>query len=312
MAHVTFIHGIGNKTPAETLRTSWLTSLADNDGPELDAEGVSSSMIYWADFMYEAPLPPSRGNESLEAVEKDGIEDVGMGWLPKADPEEQAMVARLEAKLEAARVEAGLVETVAPPPSELGGREELLPRFMAERFMKAFLRDVHHYLFNKRHSPRPGVEYRIRDVIRDRVVKTLQEGAEQPGPHIVVSHSMGTVIMYDCLKRVEAVPRVDALVTVGSPLGLDEIQDQLKPEWSRASGFPGERVADRWLNVYDRLDVVALLDPKLANDYQRDDISVVEDLNENNYGRWRHDIGKYLGGRRLRTELAGMLGLDWP
>ena len=86
MAHVTFIHGIGNKTPAETLRTSWLTSLADNDGPELDAEGVSSSMIYWADFMYEAPLPVSGGAESLEAVEKDGIEDVDMGWLGEADP----------------------------------------------------------------------------------------------------------------------------------------------------------------------------------------------------------------------------------
>jgi hypothetical protein len=312
MAHVTFIHGIGNKTPAETLRTSWLTSLADNEGPELEADGVTSSMAYWADFMYEAPLPVSGGNESLEAVEKDGVEDVDMGWRAEADPEEQALVARLEAKLEAARIEAGLIETAAPPPSELGGREELLPPFMAQRFMKAFLRDVHHYLFNELHSPRPGVEHRIRDVIRDRVVETLQEGADRPGPHIVVSHSMGTVIMYDCLKRVEASPRVDALLTIGSPLGLDEIQDPLKPEWSRSNGFPSERVADRWLNVYDRIDVVALLDPKLANDYRRDDLSVVQDLNEDNYGRWRHDIGKYLGGTRLRTELAGMLGLDWP
>jgi hypothetical protein len=311
MAHVTFIHGIGNKPPAETLRTSWLTSLADNDGPELEADGVTSSMAYWADFMYEAPLPVSGGAESLEAVEKDGIEDVDMGWRAEADLEEQALVTRLEAKLEAAQIEAGLVEAVAPPPSELEGREELLPPFMAQRFMKAFLRDVHHYLFNERYSPRAGVEYPIRDVIRDRVVTTLQEGADHPGPHILISHSMGTVIAYDCLKRVESTPRVDGLVTVGSPLGLDEIQDPLRPEWSRSNGFPGERVADRWLNVYDRLDVVALLDPKLANDYRREDASVVQDLNEDNYGRWRHDIGKYLGGRRLRTELAGMLGLDW-
>jgi len=312
MGHVTFIHGIGNKTPAETLRSSWLTSLADNDGLELDAEGVSSSMIYWADFMYAAPLPESRGNESLEAVEKDGIEDVDMSWQAEADPEEQAMVARLEAKLEAARVQAGLVETAAPPSSELEGREELLPPFLAQRFMKAFLRDVHHYLFNERYSPRAGVEYPVRDVIRDRAVETLLQGAEQPGPHIVISHSMGTVIIYDCLKRVEATPRVDVLVTIGSPLGLTEIQDQLKPEWSRSNGFPGERVSGRWLNVYDRIDVVALLDPKLANDYRREDASVVNDLNEDNYGRWRHDIGKYLSGIRLRTELAGMLGLDWP
>ena len=97
---------------------------------------------------------------------------------------------------------------------------------------------------------------------------------------------MGTVIIYDCLKRVR-LPRVDALVTIGSPLGLDEIQDPLKPEWSRSNGFPSERVADRWLNVYDRIDVVALLDPKLANDYGVTTLGVVQDLNENNYGRWR-------------------------
>jgi hypothetical protein len=310
MAHVTFIHGIGNKTPAETLRSSWLTSLADNDGLELDAEGVSSSMVYWAEFMYEAPLPVSGGKESLESVEYRGIQDVDMDWSAEVDPEEQATMARLAAKLEAARIEAGLVDAAEPDSSKAEGAEELLPPFMAERFMKAFLRDVHHYLFNQLHRPRAGVEHRIRDVIRERVVQTLQQGADQPGPHIVISHSMGTVIIYDCLKRVGDTPRVDALVTIGSPLGLDEIQDQLRPEWSRSNGFPSERVADRWLNVYDRIDVVALLDPKLANDYRREDASVVVDLNENNYGRWRHDIGKYLGGQRLRTELADMLGLD--
>jgi hypothetical protein len=310
MAHVTFIHGIGNKTPAETLRSSWLTSLADNDGLELDAEGVSSSMVYWAEFMYEAPLPVSGGKESLESVEYRGIQDVDMDWSAEVDLEEQATMARLAAKLEAARIEAGLVDAAEPDSSKAEGAEELLPPFMAERFMKAFLRDVHHYLFNQLHRPRAGVEHRIRDVIRERVVQTLQQGADQPGPHIVISHSMGTVIIYDCLKRVGDTPRVDALVTIGSPLGLDEIQDQLRPEWSRSNGFPSERVADRWLNVYDRIDVVALLDPKLANDYRREDASVVVDLNENNYGRWRHDIGKYLGGQRLRTELADMLGLD--
>jgi hypothetical protein len=310
MAHVTFIHGIGNKTPAETLRSSWLTSLADNDGLELDAEGVSSSMVYWAEFMYQAPLPVSGGKESLESVEYRGIQDVDMDWSAEVDPEEQATMARLAAKLEAARIEAGLVDAAEPDSSKAEGAEELLPPFMAERFMKAFLRDVHHYLFNQLHRPRAGVEHRIRDVIRERVVQTLQQGADQPGPHIVISHSMGTVIIYDCLKRVGDTPRVDALVTIGSPLGLDEIQDQLRPEWSRSNGFPSERVADRWLNVYDRIDVVALLDPKLANDYRREDASVVVDLNENNYGRWRHDIGKYLGGQRLRTELADMLGLD--
>jgi hypothetical protein len=55
MAQVTFIRGIGNKTPAETLPSSWPTSRADNDGWELEADGVSSSVAFWADFLYETP-----------------------------------------------------------------------------------------------------------------------------------------------------------------------------------------------------------------------------------------------------------------
>jgi hypothetical protein len=78
MAHVTFSRGIGSKTPAGRLGSSWLTSLADYDGLELDVEGVSSSVAYWADFMCEAPLPVS-GGESLEAVAKEDIEDVDTG-----------------------------------------------------------------------------------------------------------------------------------------------------------------------------------------------------------------------------------------
>ena len=69
MAHVTFIHGIGNKPAVEALRSSWLTSLSDSDGLDFAAEDVSSSMAYWADFMYAEPLSSSRAAESLEAVE---------------------------------------------------------------------------------------------------------------------------------------------------------------------------------------------------------------------------------------------------
>jgi pimeloyl-ACP methyl ester carboxylesterase len=56
-------------------------------------------------------------------------------------------------------------------------------------------------------------------------------------PHIVVSHSLGTVIAYDCLKRIPECPAVDGLITLGCPLGLDEIQDKLQPGWTRADGF---------------------------------------------------------------------------
>src|SRR5688500_6156118 len=116
-----------------------------------------------------------------------------------------------------------------------------LPWFLKQRVMNAFLRDEHHYLFDNEYGPpgRPAV--RIQQVIRRRFLDAVCQPAVSR-PHVVVSHSMGTVIAYDCLKRLDGCATVDGLITMGSPLGLDEIQDKLTPEWSRAEGFPSATV----------------------------------------------------------------------
>ena len=68
MAHVTFIHGIGNKPAAEALHNIWLRSLASGlDGINLGAEGITSSMVYWADVLYPEPDSNVSAYESLEA-----------------------------------------------------------------------------------------------------------------------------------------------------------------------------------------------------------------------------------------------------
>jgi hypothetical protein len=114
---------------------------------------------------------------------------------------------------------------------------------------------------------------------------------------------------YDCLKRHGEVPEVDGLLTMGSPLGLDEIQDAFVPEWSRSDGFPSTKLGGAWYNVFDRLDPVAGLDPDLANDYMRHSQEVVNDLSETNGGAWRHSVSKYLGRPKLRAALSEMLDL---
>jgi hypothetical protein len=120
---------------------------------------------------------------------------------------------------------------------------------------------------------------------------------------------MGTVIAYDCLKRVGACAEVDGLITIGSPLGLDEIQDKLRPEWSRGSGFPRAKVAKEWVNIFDRLDPVCGMDPALANDYRENDVGVVKDRVVVNDGAWRHSATKYLRQPVFRESLRSMLGL---
>jgi hypothetical protein len=305
MAHITFIHGIGNKPAQDPLLRSWKEALGDADGIELDNLSVSCSMVYWADLMYPAPAEPKVAYETFEAFEQAGVEEVDMSWLADADAEETAMVAGIAAKTGLTELAGLPAREVELPPSNL---ERIpLPGFLKVRLMSTFLRDVHHYLYNEEFSPRPGESHKIRDVIRSRMVSALAEGAKRPGPHLVVSHSMGTVISYDCLMRVKDCPPVDALITLGSPLGLDEIQDRFKPEWSRAKGFPDKRVHGSWINVYDRLDPVVGLDPNLGNDYEREGKVVIRDIHEPNYGRWRHSISKYLGGRQLREVLSELI-----
>jgi hypothetical protein len=52
MAHITFIHGLSNKPEAETLHRIWRRALAKGDGGiDLGSEGVTSSMVYWADVL---------------------------------------------------------------------------------------------------------------------------------------------------------------------------------------------------------------------------------------------------------------------
>jgi hypothetical protein len=307
MAHVTFIHGIANKPPSDTLLKSWLATLGDGDGPDLNALGVSSSMVYWAKFLYPRPADPALAYESAEAMGLGGVDDVDMQWLAGASGDEAASMAGLAAKI--GYREAVVEEAVPPAALEPGFERVPLPWVLKRKLMKILLRDVHHYLFNTDFSPRPGEQFAIQDVIRKQVVAALHEGARYPGPHVLVTHSMGTVIAYDCLKRVKTCPPVDGLLTIGSPLGIDEIQDQLKPQWTRNDGFPGERLHGPWINVFDRLDPVAGFDPELANDFFRIGTPAVRDIHEPNYGRWRHSIAKYLAGIKLRTALEELLQL---
>jgi predicted alpha/beta hydrolase family esterase len=334
MPHVTFIHGISNKPPKDKLLKLWRDALAREGGIDLGASGVSSTMVYWADVMYAAPQDEQTAFESVAAGQSPDVAaaaaepGVDTAWKQTLPGDEQAWLAKLEAKL---KVEAATDEVLtaaqAVTPTGAAASPELsaeptdaedaasdyeriwLPAPIKKKIMEHFLRDVHHYLFNEAFSPRPGAIYRVQDEIRGRLVAALKEGAAKPGPHILVSHSMGTVISYDCLKRVADCPRVDALVTVGSPLGIDEVQDGFAPEYNRQDGFPAQKVGGRWVNVFDALDPVAGFDTNLANDYQKNGARVVEDIHEPNWGRWRHDITKYLQGPQLRGALKQLLGV---
>lgn len=315
MPHITFIHGILNKPPKDELLRMWKSALASASSPfDLDAAGVSCDMVYWADVLYETPDP-------ITMHESEAPEEQALEFAPEGEFRIQASSATTDeerAWLAAFRQRLGVEEDGNLTLGDEGldavngtMAHELeripLPWPIKKTFMGAFLRDVHHYLFNEEFSPRTGVTYRVQDEIRKRFVKAVDVGKQKSGPHIVVSHSMGTVIAYDCLKRVPNCPSVDHFITLGSPLGIDEVQDRLHPEWTRDDGFPSDRLKGNWMNFFDPFDVVSRLDPYLASDYRNHGVPVIEDTKQRNNGRTPHDIGGYMRGEHVCGAIQALL-----
>jgi predicted alpha/beta hydrolase family esterase len=318
-AHITFVHGVGNKPKAEVLLAAWTRALAAAGGIATGgASGVSVSMVYWADVLYEAPsdaIAARMAHAGLGQGVAASAEAMSVGPPDAALSEgEQIWIAKLEAKMKLSAAAhrptdlsgppaAPLPDDVPSPEADAQIERIPLPWFLKELFMKRFLRDVHHYLFNAQHSG-----YRVQDEIRRRFVEAVTN-APAVDHHIVVGHSLGSVIAYDCLKRVSGCPSVDGLLTVGSPLGIDEVQDKLRPEWTRTDGFPSAKVTrdNCWANVFDPYDLVAALDPYLAGDYKRAGTKKIVDTSVTNRGEWGHDIDIYLRTPLLRQRLQAML-----
>jgi hypothetical protein len=312
MAHVTFIHGISNKPPAADLLRIWREALANAADPlPLGDLGVTSDLVYWADLFYEKPDTNLSAYEGVLENTPEAVDASGGATPPQPRSDEEAeFLEGLRRRLTVMTDGEIAAAPDAVPPSPQGALERIpLPWFLKKPIMNVFLRDVHHYLFDVDFAPPGRTRVPIRQTIRERFVAALRS-PQVSRPHIVISHSMGTVIAYDCLKRVAECPGVDGLITLGSPLGLDEVQDKLRPEWTRDDGFPHERVAGGWTNIFDRLDPVCGFDPVFANDYRRAGAAAVEDVAVQNEGTWRHSITKYLRQPAVCRAIRKMLGVS--
>lgn len=313
MPHVTFVHGIGNKPEPDVLLEQWRVALSDDDGVDLDALDVTSSMAYWADLLYDRPAAPGAAHEAtaFELEQSVDAEDADMSWLRAVPAPERDFVQRLGRAVGLAEVVPAAAEL--PDPVVVGSALEAvpLPPWLKQRLMRVLLRDVHHYLYDSPFTPRAGTPpVPVRQAVRARAVDAFHVAADRPGPHVVLAHSLGTVIAYDVLAAIPGVAPIDALITVGSPLGISEVRDALAPPWTARDGWPARCLAEgTWDNVFDPLDpVCGGLDRRIARDYCRAGELAVRDIRVANKGSWKHAIGKYLGQEQLRGVLRTMLG----
>jgi subtilisin family serine protease len=288
---VIYVHGIGNKPEASILKCQWDRALF---GAEM---GDRTRLAYWVDReRYPSPEEATCADgERLRPPEPEWP-DIGGAALKAATAEKPLRPAdqrRLDAIAEK-------MLAAGAPPKAGDKRAKVLPfkpvRAIVTRLItRLFLHDVRDFLFDA------GRRARMEDTLRERL---LAGG----GPFIVVAHSQGSMIAYDVLRALKAAEAdVRLFVTIGSPLGLDEVQDVLK-EIGGPLAVP-ECVA-RWVNVAERLDPVAL-DAELAGEYARNARGVrIEDVDVRNPD-WQtnpHSSTGYLRTDAVRTLVRQVAG----
>ena len=284
---IIFIHGLANKPEPAQLKRIWLESLAadrkENPGFDILTEGVHESFVYWADLFYDKPIESSQ-YENIEDELANSVADVGK--LASNDWTEKM---RRKFKLDEEHPFEDIEEDNAPTYERVW-----LPSKLKKKLMQSFVVEAHDYLFDKNG---------VRGEIQKRVIKQITKAKEKGRRIVLLGHSQGSFIAYDVLTGVKDCPEIDGFLTMGSPLGVDEVQDGLV--WTRSEGFPRKVIGD-WINVYDPLDPVAGFDPKLANDFKMNNEKKVIDVKEYNWGKWRHSATKYFSGIKLRTHLRAL------
>ena len=128
---------------------------------------------------------------------------------------------------------------------------------------------------------------------------------EPPTPRVIVAHSLGSVIAYDVLSEPAlAGLQVTLLVTLGSPLGIGNVQSKLRDGAGRPNPVPTQLTA--WDNFADRFDPVAL-DATLYDEF-RPPKDFAHDESVNNRARNNHDMPGYLEIGVVRDAIVAAAG----
>ena len=235
---IVYIHGIGQQGDPVALKREWDLALF---GREM---GARTRMAYWADILHGTePREPLRARRTERGLDLDALlDDAGVG----KDEGARALAASLVDLMGV-----GVPETTA---AAGGPRAKVLPlpgflrKPIARAFLEALIKDCAAYFF------RPGVRKRIQQRLRDPL-------AEAGGTAILVAHSLGSVVALEVLAELAGEPpTISDWITLGSSLGITEVQDFLSCPLDVPRGVRA------WHNFADPLDPVAA-DKGLSNDF---------------------------------------------
>lgn len=287
-----YIHGIGDQEGKEELKHKWDLSLFGRD------MGTRTRMAYWADIL-DNDISKRKG-KSVKGTHGRKVSLEATALLQEAgiNPNNEQALQFVES------LAASLAASDQPADRRRGVRTKFLPlpRFLrrpiAEKFLRLLVKDSAAYFFNEE----------IRRKIKDRLVEQIPADDE---PFILVSHSQGTVAAFEVLSERSTKVDVSLFVTVGSPLGIREVQDLIEERDMKLSVPKGVRT---WHNFADRLDPVAL-DATLKSDFvprERIHDHMVRNEGTKDLLRFNpHSSIGYLAHPKVRTVIHTAAGFDF-
>ena len=220
---VIYIHGIGAHLTKEALKLEWDLALFGSD------RGSLTHMAYWSDILHPSAGTRTRRRASPDTGSLDPEEILEQAGVSARNIRAHEFVLRMLAAYGQAEVITGPRKTVIPLPT-------FVRQPISRALLKGFIADTAAYLFN--------------DDKRRNIQKRLTANLPAAGtPVTIVAHSHGSIVAVEVLSRISNI-NVVKLVTIGSPLGLQEIQDYLDVP-PRAKPFWAPRVVERWHNFTD-------------------------------------------------------------
>lgn len=278
------------------LKAAWVKALADrltSLGLSLPIAEADIKFPYYGDTLYDLSsgadettevIVRGEGGDGPDPLSQEILAEIVERTMERAKERGLTSEAELQAAMGGDVIERGILNWRLVQKG-LEWLDEKVPGASAASIALA-TRDVHDYLRN------PGIQHMIESGVRE----AIPSGEES----IVVSHSLGTVVAYNLLRR-EGEARgwkVPLFVTLGSPLAVKGIRKAMAP-----LQFPA--VVSEWYNAMDEDDVVALY----SLEQPRFPIPGIENhTGVDNQTSNQHGISGYLGDPEVAKRIRQALG----
>ncbi|UUE98520.1 S8 family serine peptidase [Xanthomonas hortorum pv. pelargonii] len=252
---VIYIHGIGNKPPAEVLRCQWDKALFGRP------MGERTRLAYWVNReRYPVAEPGSCDARDVGPALNQSVQRAlsTLGLVPGEQDLHLLADALAQSEQERSDLHRLLdeLDTASATPAvgdvQAKGPIDAINRVLLRLISAALLQDVHDLFFVPERAA----------LMRESLAQRLRSGG---GPFVVVAHSQGSMIAFDVLRQLQAAEcEVSLFLTLGSPLGLPQVRSMFK-RWTGTRKLPFPECVRRWINVAETRDPIAL-DPDLSDD----------------------------------------------